>query len=279
MLVAAAQLKSMIEQGQCVVYDCRFRLGQPDAGREAYHAGHIPTAYFLDLERDLSAPVSTHGGRHPLPNPQELAAKLGATGLTDGVTAVVYDAGEGMATHAWWLIRYLGHDNVHVLNGGITAWVHAGFLLSSEEPKPSGAVFTPHVRSEWVVDAEIVQDVVSGAKQATLLDARAPERYRGDVEPIDPIGGHIPTAHNVPWTEGVDAQGRWLPGDAQRDRFQHFVEQGKPLIAYCGSGVTACANLFAMELAGIQGAKLYAGSWSDWVSYPDAPVAKGGGRE
>lgn len=274
MLITVEALRSRLGEAGLVVFDCRFVLGKPHAGREAYLDGHIPGAFYLELEQDLSGPRQAHGGRHPLPDPAELADKLGAAGVTDGVQVVVYDAGGGMAQRAWWLIRYLGLDSVSVLDGGFPAWQAAGGPVTAELPQPRPAQFPLRVRREWVVPVEEVRAVASGLKPGLLVDARARARFRGDVEPIDPVAGHIPGARNAPWEEGVDSDGRWKGPEAQRDRFR-FVQDPRQVIAYCGSGVTACANLFAMALAGLDGARLYPGSWSDWISYPEHPVATG----
>jgi thiosulfate/3-mercaptopyruvate sulfurtransferase len=273
MLISPSELSQKIAESSCVVFDCRFRLGQPAWGQEAYTAGHLPTAFFLDLERDLSAPVSTHGGRHPLPDAQTLADKLSAFGVTAEKTVVVYDGGEGMAPHAWWLMRYLGHSDVRILNGGLAAWQQAGYETTADITPPHAGNFPFNVHTERVVDREFVMRILTGETPGVLIDARASERFRGEIEPIDPRAGHIPTAQNAPWQEGVDAQGAWLNAKEQRQRFQADMDCEQPLVLYCGSGVTACANAFALHLAGHTDYRLYAGSWSDWVSYADAPVA------
>lgn len=273
MLISANELAQKISTQTCIVFDCRFRLGQPQWGQEEYALAHIPSAYFLDLERDLSAPVTIHGGRHPLPDEVALATKLGQFGVDPGTTVVVYDGGEGMAPHAWWLIRYLGHADVRVLNGGLAAWTREGYELTDEVHPPSPREFSLSPHREWLVDRDAVMAIVTGKQNGVLVDARVPERYRGDVEPIDARAGHIPLAENAPWTEGVDELGVWKPREAQQARFQAMTESGNPLILYCGSGVTACANALALHLSGHENYRLYAGSWSDWVSYPDAPLA------
>ena len=278
MLYSASQLADRLDDPNVIVFDCRFRLEDPAWGPAVYAEGHIPGAQYLNLDRDLAAPVGTHGGRHPLPDAAVLAAKLGHMGVGPDTTVVVYDSGEGIATRAWWLIRYLGHDDVHVLDGGLQVWQAAGYALSMDRPTPRPQSLPLNVRHDWVVTAADVRQVVAGARDAVLVDARARARFRGDVEPIDQVAGHIPTAHCAPWTEGVDAAGHWLDAAGQRARFARVIESGKPVIAYCGSGVTACANLFSLAIAGVQDAKLYAGSWSDWITYDDAPVERGGER-
>ncbi|MCL6445442.1 MAG: sulfurtransferase, partial [Alicyclobacillus sp.] len=221
---------------QLVLFDCRFSLADPNKGRSQYLAGHIPGAYYLDLEQDLSGPKAKHGGRHPLPDPQELANKLGTAGVHAGVQVVVYDAGEGMAPRAWWLIRYLGHDQVAVLDGGLPAWERAGQPLTDDVPEPNPAIFPLAVRHDWVVDVRDVEAIVAGDAPGVLIDARARERYRGDVEPLDPKAGHIPGAVNAPWQENIDAAGHWHPAVMLRQKFNRLIQPGQPIVAYCGSG-------------------------------------------
>ena len=257
------------------VMDARFTLGQPQAGFQAYRQGHIPGAVFLDLERDLSGPVrpDRRGGRHPLPNPDVLAAKLGALGVGNSHSIVAYDdpsGGQGFyAAHLRWLLQYLGHERVRVLDGGLPAWVAAGGVLETSIPNHQSARFHPQPRPEMIVDANAV---AFRSDQTVLIDSRAGARYRGELEPIDPKAGHIPGAINRDWSAGLNADGRWKTAEEQRARFDGLEGE---LILYCGSGVSACGNLLALELAGVNNAKLYAGSWSDWVSQPERPVATG----
>ena len=275
-LVSAAWLLANLENPSLRVVDARFLLGKPEAGAELYRAGHIPSAVFVDLERDLSAAVRPDrvGGRHPLPAPDALAARLGALGIGDDDLVIAYDdpsSGQGFyAAHLWWLLRYLGHDAVRVLDGGVAAWVTAGRQLEAGTVTPAPATFTAHPRAAMLVDADEVQRRSSGA---VLIDSRAPERYRGELEPLDWRAGHIPGAVNVNWAGGVQ-DGRWLEGAAQRERFAQAAD-AEEIIVYCGSGVSAGGNLLALEIAGVRNAKLYAGSWSDWVSDPERPVATG----
>lgn len=289
MLINCAELHRRLAEGmRLAVIDCRFSLQDPEAGRRAYEAGHIPGAVYFDLEQDLSGPRQSRGGRHPLPAEDELARKLGAAGVGDGVAAVVYDDGGGMAARAWWLIRYLGHDDVWLLDGGFSAWVSAGYPVTAEGPSPRPARFVPRVRHDWVVSVEDVAAAVAGRRPGLLVDARAPERFRGDVEPLDPKAGHIPGAINFPWMDNLGTDGRWLRGEELRERWMQRLKaagqagadgaEAGPVVLYCGSGVTACANWFALELAGLSGMKLYPGSWSDWCSRPDLPVATGEGE-
>jgi thiosulfate/3-mercaptopyruvate sulfurtransferase len=252
-----------------VILDCRFSLADEQAGRRQYQSGHIPGAYYVDLNQDLSGSVGQHGGRHPLPNPEDLAAKFSAIGICSGdtqapTTVVVYDDGMAFAARCWWLLRYLGHDAVKVLDGGFKAWQAAGYDVTQAEPQAAPGQFLPKVRSPWVVDINQVK-AQKDLPRVVLIDSREGDRYRGDREPIDPIAGHIPGAVNYPWTETLDANGYFLPEALQQQRWA--ADQSKKMLVYCGSGVTACANLLSLEAAGIAGAKLYAGSWSDWCSY------------
>lgn len=271
-LVSAQWLKERLGDANLVTADCRFTLNDPDAGEQRYREGHIPGAVYFHLERDLSGPKEGGGGRHPLPDPSCLAQIFGRAGIGPGKTVVAYDDQTGeFAARLWWLLRYLGHDDVFVLDGGFAAWQKAGFEVTRELPSPQPAVFSPRPRPEMVVDAQYVSKLPDGA---VLIDSRAPERYTGEQETIDPVGGHIPGAVNRFWKEGLDEDGHWRDAEAQYRRFADLVG-AREIIVYCGSGVTACANLLAMEVAGISGAKLYAGSWSDWCSDPSRPVARG----
>jgi thiosulfate/3-mercaptopyruvate sulfurtransferase len=257
--------------------DVRFALGKPDFGLEAYQAGHLPGAVFLDLERDLSSPVRDDrvGGRHPLPDPEKLAEKLSSLGIGDSSFVVAYDdpsSGQGFyAAHLWWLLRWLGHDNVAVLNGGLPAWIEAGGKLEIGETATSSATFTARVRPEMVVNAD---QVAARSFSAALLDSRAAPRYRGEVEPLDWKAGHIPGAINMDWAQVLATNGKFKPALEQQERFSN-LENAEEILVYCGSGVSAGANMLALELAGVQNAKLYAGSWSDWISDSSNPVAIG----
>ncbi|SFB49868.1 thiosulfate/3-mercaptopyruvate sulfurtransferase [Cohnella sp. OV330] len=282
-VIAAEELAARLGEPGLVVTDCRFVLGQSDAGRTAYDEAHIPGAVYLDLERDLSAPVGAHGGRHPLPALDALAAALGRAGIGAGTEVVAYDdQGGAMASRLWWLLRYAGHDAVRVLDGGFAGWRRAGYAVTAEPPSVAPATFVPSPRPELLVDARRVREVV-GAKAAgagdtaalvTLIDSRDGARYRGEVEPIDRKAGHIPGAINRPFGEGRDAEGKWKSAAAQRERFADLPQDGE-VIVYCGSGVTATPNVMALLEAGFTDVKLYAGSWSDWISYEENPVALG----
>jgi thiosulfate/3-mercaptopyruvate sulfurtransferase len=258
-----------------VIADCRFRLGQPDAGREAWRQGRIPGAVYFDLEKDLSSPVAEHGGRHPLPDPAALADKLGRAGIDGSVRVVAYDdQGGAMASRFWWLLRYMGHDQVYVMDQGFTAWKDAGYPVTDAPPPVRvPATFVPRLRADMLAGVDDVRRAVR-ERSAALIDSREPSRYRGEAEPIDAAAGHIPSARNRFWKDALDANGRWLSGERQRQRFADW-NADDPLIVYCGSGVTACPNVLALEEAGFRNVRLYAGSWSDWISYPENPIATG----
>ena len=271
-LVTVEWLAAHLVDPAVVIVDCRFELAKPTAARAAYEEAHIPGAAYLDLDRDLSGPKTAHGGRHPLPDPAVFARTLGDLGIDDTVTVVAYDIPQAaIAPRLWWMLRYLGHDRVSVLDGGWPAWRAAGLPVAGgqgEQPRRPPRRFVPQPRPDLTVTVEEVRRLAGG--RGCLVDSRAPERYRGEVEPLDPVAGHIPGARNLPWNEALDAQGRLKPREALAERFRG-IEQGA--VVYCGSGVTACANLLAMDEAGVPGARLYPGSWSDWCSYPENPAA------
>jgi len=257
-----------------VVVDCRFDLMNVHAGRTAYEAAHIPGAVYLDLERDLSGPKRAHGGRHPLPDWDAFCQTLGAIGIDETSTVVAYDVPQAaVAPRLWWMLRYLGHDGVRVLDGGWPAWLAAGLPVSREIRRRPSRRFVPRPRPSLTAEVEEVRRLAA-AGTAHLVDSRVPERYRGEVEPIDPVAGHIPGAVNLPWNENLDEQGRLKSGTTLAERFAAMGD-GADVVVYCGSGVTACANLLAMDEAGLSKARLYPGSWSDWCSYPNNPVASG----
>jgi thiosulfate/3-mercaptopyruvate sulfurtransferase len=258
-------LAQQLDNPEVVIVDCRFSLADPSQGQQKYQTGHIPGAYYLSLDQDLSSPVSTHGGRHPLPDPNLLGNKLAAMGIEHSHTlVVVYDDSKlAFASRLWWLLRYYGHERVAVLNGGYAAWVSGGYPVHEDRPMNRPGRFEPVVRSNWIVDIEQVQQP---DPQWILIDAREADRYAGLREPIDPIAGHIPGAVNYPWLEITDDQGLLHPLEKQQ---QHWAGLDSKLVkvAYCGSGVTACVNLLSMAIAGVPKTLLYPGSWSDWCSY------------
>ncbi len=256
------------------VIDCRFQLMDPQAGRRAYERDHIPGAVYFDLEEDLSAPVGDHGGRHPLPDPQIFAEKLGSAGIDDSVTVVAYDDQRGMvASRLWWMLRYMGHEKVYVLNGTYTLWKEKGYPLTDEVSSNDSVRFVPRIRKDMVVNMERVRESI-GRDDVIVIDSREGQRYRGETEPIDPVAGHIPGARNFFWGDCVREDGTWYDPSTQKTRFSGINDDAEILV-YCGSGVSACPNILALSEAGYDKVKLYAGSWSDWCSYPDNPIAVG----
>lgn len=270
-VVSAEYLKEHLDDPRVVIVDCRFALAEPSAGYQQYRVSHIPGAHYLDLNKDLSAPVGRHGGRHPLPDTDELAQKLAAIGVTFQQTQVVaYDDSRlGFAARLWWLLRYMGHDQVALLNGGWAAWQAAGYPVTDVlPPTAQSGTFVPQLRSDWWVDIDTLKQRKDLAG-VLVVDSRESDRYLGKREPIDPLAGHIRGAINYPWQEVTDAQG-YLHPIAQQQRWVDVTEEAE-VIVYCGSGVTACVNLLSLEIAGIHSAKLYVGGWSDWCSYLTPP--------
>lgn len=257
------------------IVDCRFSLSKPDEGECLYKESHIPGAYFFDLEKQLSAPVSKHGGRHPLPDIEQFRHEIEQAGIDNTKTVVAYDGGEGaFASRFWWLLTYIGHDKVYVLNGGFKSWVEAGYPTTKEVPKPEPANFKVSIRKEMLATYEEIKEIVANKKKSPILiDSREKARYLGKEEPIDKIPGHIPGAMHKFWAEGLE-NGFFKGSEEQKKRFAE-LDQKEPIIVYCGSGVTATPNYIALKIAGYQNVKLYAGSYSDWVSYSDNPVEKG----
>lgn len=282
--VSVRWLMARLYEPDLVIVDCRFQLGKPDAGCQVYEESHIPGAVYLDLEKDLSAPIGEHGGRHPLPDVAELAKTLGAAGISNDSRVVAYDdQGGAMASRLWWLLKYLGHEQVYVLEEGFSAWRAAGLLATAEQRITVPAQFLATVQHNMLVEVDEVREIVTAADGlAVLIDSREAPRYRGEVEPIDRVAGHIPGAINVFWGEGRRADGAWKNADEQRERFAGLGlvaaqegEDDREIIVYCGSGVTATPNVLALQAAGFKRVRLYAGSWSDWISYVENAVAVG----
>ena len=282
-LIDAATLRGLAGEPDTVLIDCRFDLNDPEAGRRAYLAGHIPGARYADLNRDLSAPVSAGSGRHPLPTPPVFAATLERLGIGNATQVIAYDdAGGAYAARAWWLLRWLGHTSVAVLDGGMKAWRRRGRRVLESGPEaplraaPAGGRILPQANAAAVIDtAEIAAFLSDGAN--LLVDARAAERFAGSVEPIDAVAGHISGAVNHPFSANLAPDGRFLAGPELRRRWEARLagRQAAHVAAMCGSGVTACHNLLSMEVAGLRGARLYAGSWSEWIRDPNRPIARG----
>ncbi|MBN3786986.1 sulfurtransferase [Burkholderia sp. Ac-20353] len=278
-LISAANLAERLAAapGSVALFDCRFDLAATGAGEAAYAAGHITGAQYLHLDRDLSGRKTGTNGRHPLPSRDALVATLADRGLRQGQQVVAYDAqGGAYAARLWWLLRWLGHDSVAVLDGGLQAWEAAGQPLTVETTHPSRGDFHAAAPLESTVDAQAVLANLT-SRTRTVIDARAPDRYRGENETIDPVGGHIPGALNRFFKDNLSADGRFKTGHELRETFSTLLGGIDPnrVILQCGSGVTACHNALAMEVAGLHGASLYPGSWSEWCADPARPVATG----
>ncbi|QYX46187.1 sulfurtransferase [Pseudomonas tussilaginis] len=278
-LITAQQLAERLEASALVILDCRFALEDIDYGQRSYAEGHIEGAHFADLERDLSGPVIKGvTGRHPLPDPQRLVERLRAWGIDKDSDIVLYDDGPGaFAARAWWLLAWLGkRSGVAILDGGLKAWHAAGLPLSLDPPAKREGTFSGEPDVSLVVDAAQLSERL-GKPDLTLIDARGLPRFRGEVEPIDSVAGHIPGAQCAAFTDNLGPEGHFLPVDQLKKRFAEKLGKRAPeqLVAYCGSGVTACHNLFALALAGYPLGKLYAGSWSEWITDPQRQVAKG----
>ncbi|MGR9086215.1 MAG: sulfurtransferase [Gammaproteobacteria bacterium] len=275
-LVSADSLYQHLDDTDWIVLDCRFTLADADAGIQSYRKGHIPTARYAHLNKDLSSAVTGYSGRHPLPSFSLLAQKLGRWGASNRHQLVAYDDAAGaFAGRLWWLLRCMGHQNVAVLDGGIQHWQRQGYPVTPTLPAASSSQFRPYVDQNSWLGATDVRDLLA-AKAIKLIDARSLERFRGNQEPIDPIAGHIPGAVNRPFQLNLNRQGQFLSAGEIRQQFERLLAGTPPekTIHMCGSGVTACHNLLAMEYAGLSGSKLYAGSWSDWIKNKNRAIAK-----
>ena len=278
-LISASQLAAHIDDPKWVVVDCRHDLVNLAAGRDGYAIGHLPGAVFADIETVLSgAKRGADGaflGRHPLPEKEALADALRDFGIGDDTQVVAYDAHGGMfAARLWWLLRWLGHEAVAVLDGGMAAWQALGQPLSNQVPvKPLGSLTVRAPFVPTVTVREVMDNLDSGKR--IVIDARAADRFRGENETIDPVGGHIPGAKNRFFKDNLQADGRFKEAQQLRGEFGALIDDPEQAIMQCGSGVTACHNLLALEVAGMPGASLYPGSWSEWVGDPARPVAKG----
>jgi thiosulfate/3-mercaptopyruvate sulfurtransferase len=276
-LIAAGNLANHTDDPDWVVFDCRFDLTKPGAGRAAYDAGHIRGARYADLEANLSAPKTGRNGRHPLADAGRFVEFLRTSGVNNTSQVVAYDSSGGMyAARLWWMLRWVGHAASCVLDGGLPAWFAEGLPVTTDVPDTTHGDFS--IRPGLASLAQI-DDVMANLKTHARLvvDARAPERYRGDVEPLDPVAGHIPSALNRPYTGNLAPNGRFKPAAQLREEFAALLGPvaAESVINQCGSGVTACHNALAMEVAGLHGAALYAGSWSEWCSESSRPMARG----
>ncbi|MDX8126399.1 sulfurtransferase [Methylomonas sp. OY6] len=275
-LVSADILAANLDNPDWRIFDCRFSLADVTAGHKSYRQGHIPGARYADLNQDLSSPVQSYTGRHPLPDFNVLGKKLGNWGVNNRSQIVVYDdAGGAFAGRMWWLLRTMGHTQVAVLNGGFTRWQKQDFPVTTVLPNITASQFRVYLDNKQWLDADQVANGLA-TRKITLIDARAPERFHGRQEPIDPVAGHVPKARNRPLQTNLDKSGLFLPADQLRQQFSALVAPypAEQVVHMCGSGVTACHNLLAMEIAGLTGSKLYAGSWSEWITNRNRAVAR-----
>jgi thiosulfate/3-mercaptopyruvate sulfurtransferase len=276
-LIDAATLSRELDRSDLLVFDCRFDLGNTSWGEREYAAAHLPGAQYLHLDRDLSGPITGSSGRHPLPEPGEFAQRLAARGVGNDSQLVAYDQGNGAhAARLWWLARWIGLRHVAVLDGGIAAWRTAGLPLTQEAPARSPRDLAVRVDEQ----AWVTSDAVNELRQrpgTLLIDARGAERFAGRNETIDPIAGHVPGARSHPFLGNLGTDGRFLSAEHLRARWGTVLGSlpAGAVLAMCGSGVTACHNLLALEHAGLTGARLYAGSWSEWIRDPRRPIATG----
>ncbi len=282
-LISAAELQAQraSSAADLVILDCGFDLADPAAGERAYAAGHLPGALYAHLDRDLTGAKTGTNGRHPLPMRDVFAVRAGAWGIGERTQVVTYDAQGGpYAARAWWMLRWLGHETVSVLDGGLAAWLAAGGTLETRTAVARSRVAYPSRASAVpTLDAHALQEALARS-EACVVDARAPERYRGEVEPLDTVAGHIPGAVNRFFKDNLDAQGHFKAPQVLREEFARLgirgaTVAGSAVVHQCGSGVTACHNLLAMAHAGMDGAALYPGSWSEWCADPARPVARG----
>lgn len=310
-IVSNKWLLARLYEPEQTIVDCRYILGQPEVGREAFEQEHIPGAIYMDLKKDLSAPASDHGGRHPLPEPEEFAARLAKLGIGNDTRVIAYDDEGGMnAARLWWMLRWIGHENVAVLDKGFTAWKEAGFPVDDKQTVRVPSTFIPNVQQHLVTDVNEVQrivgtikaeQIVEGVEQGlaaeredmpvqdieipaagdpavfftpVLIDSRAHDRYLGQNETMDQVGGHIPGAINFFWKDLFNEDGSYKSTEELEKHFE-TVDKEAEIVVYCGSGVSATPNVLALEQAGFKSVRLYPGSWSDWISYDDNPIGTG----
>jgi thiosulfate/3-mercaptopyruvate sulfurtransferase len=276
-LIDAATLSRQLGRDDIVVFDCRFELGNPGWGEREYAAAHLPEARYLHLDRDLSAPIGDGTGRHPLPDPQVFARTLATRGVGAECQVIAYDQGNGVyASRLWWLARWIGLKNVAVLDGGIAAWRTAGLPLTREVPTPTARNLEARVNEgAWLTTQAV--DETRSLPGTLLIDARGADRFAGRNETIDPVAGHVPGARNLPFAGNLGVDGRFLGAEQLRVRWNTVLGSlpASSVVAMCGSGVSACHNLLALEHAGLTGARLYPGSWSEWIRDPRRPIATG----
>jgi thiosulfate/3-mercaptopyruvate sulfurtransferase len=275
-LVSAEQLGAHLGGADWVLFDCRHDLADYAQGRRAYLESHIPGALFLHLEEDLSGTKTGLNGRHPLPHPRTFALRLGALGVGSTTQVVAYDASGGCyAARLWWMMRWIGHTRVAVLDGGWQRWTALGYEVANEAPVPQPGAYTLRTNPRLAVDAGFVASHL-GDQNTLVIDARSADRFRGENETLDPVAGHIPGAANRFFKLNLDVDGRFKPPERLRSDFEAVLEgrAAAAVVHQCGSGVTACHNLLSMEYAGLEGSRLYPGSWSEWISDGSRPVSR-----
>lgn len=274
-IISVEELDARFDPRNWVIFDCRFSLANAGAGGQAYRFGHIDQARYVHLDNDLSSAITQLSGRHPLPDFSLFAKKLGGWGGSHNSQVVVYDDASGaIAGRMWWLLRCLGHERVALLDGGLPQWQKAGNRLTTTLPRIHAKQFRPYLDNSQWLSARQVENGLAG-RRCRLIDARSPERFKGIQEPIDPVAGHIPKAINHPFQNNLDSQGLFLPAGQLRAQYTQLIGDYRPdqVVHMCGSGVTACHNLLAMEIAGLTGSRLYAGSWSEWIRNRNHAVA------
>ena len=277
-LISTEELAAHLGDPHWVIIDCRNTLTDPTVGRAAYQVAHVPGAFYAHLDEDMAAPIGFGTGRHPLPDPKVLSEKLCRWGVGINKQVVVYDDSFGsIAARMWWMIRWLGHPSVALMDGGYQKWVREKRPITAETWAAPSRGVCPSLpeRSQWVSSDQVLAQVGNG--HGKLLDARPEMRFSGEVDPVDPVAGHVPGAINWPFDENLDMDGTFLAPEALRETYQGLLDGTAPeqVVHMCGSGVTACHNLLAMEVAGLPGSKLYAGSWSEWITDASRPVATG----
>ncbi len=274
-LVSVTDLSANLDNPHWCIVDCRFSLADAQAGQRAYDEAHIPGAHYVNLETTLSSPhIAGDTGRHPLPDKNVWISSVSDLGINPQIQVVVYDdAGGAMAARMWWMLRWIGHENVAVLDGGWQAWQQEGLAVSCDIPEPAQGANSDYATLPSLVSI-VEADAVDSRNQA-LLDARELPRYKGEVEPLDPVAGHIPGAICSPFSANLDVSGRFLPASALREKFRQALESKKPIVCYCGSGVTAAHNILALKVAGIDNVVLYPGSWSEWITDDKRPITTG----
>lgn len=273
-LISADIVQQNLSNKQWRIVDCRFNLKDPGEGMALYQMQHIPQAVYAHLDHDLSSPVTANSGRHPLPAVEQFKQTLGNWGITNDVQVVVYDDAAGSyAARLWWMLRWLGHDSVAVLDGGFSSWKQQGLPVTADIPRFSSTTYIGKPNLEMLIDSDKLQERLAQS-QSLLIDVRDPNRYQGIEEPIDKVAGHIPGSINIPWKINIAENGLFLPKAQLHDYYKKLL-RNQPIentVLMCGSGVTACHSLLALEYIGISGARLYPGSWSEWISDPNRPI-------